>query len=181
MYFTRSQHKSIKGNTWKKLDPPGSGTPGRRQAGPGCQSRPGGVKASRGLDSPRARPVRARNAGRARNDVAAADKGGTARGANGVEAHAHGRGAHPQHRQAERGGERRRDEEWRRRMGVRVAERLRAGREAAEGQNRVRRRRGWFVSVESNGDSPAAVDCGSRQSGERKRLGFGRGRKNGRV
>jgi hypothetical protein len=50
---------------------------------------PGGVKASRSLDSPRARPAHARDVARAWRDAAAADGGGTTPRRNGAEARAH--------------------------------------------------------------------------------------------
>jgi hypothetical protein len=83
MHFTRSQHKSIKGNTWKKVDPPGSGAPGRRQVGPGGQTPGRGAD----LDLPRTWPGRAHDAastrGRVRRGVAAADRRRRGRGVNG--------------------------------------------------------------------------------------------------
>jgi hypothetical protein len=45
MHFISSQHEIMEGTEQKTLDPPGSSAPERRQAGLGCQPRPGGVKA----------------------------------------------------------------------------------------------------------------------------------------
>jgi hypothetical protein len=92
------------------LDPPGSSAPGHRQGGPGCQSRPGGVKA-------RVHPQHGSRAQmRTRRDVAAAAKGGHGSrrewgGAACAQGARRNGEAHPQHRQVERGGKRRCGEE----------------------------------------------------------------------
>jgi hypothetical protein len=79
-----------KNTRWKPLGPPRSGTPGRRQVGPGGQTGPGGVKAGPvAWTRDGGAPERAHDAARARTHARAARRRGGRRrqhgeGANGV-------------------------------------------------------------------------------------------------
>jgi hypothetical protein len=58
-------------------------------------------------------------------------------------------------------------------MEARVGEGLRTEGEAADGWDRVRRRRGWCTRTESNGDSPTGAYCGGCGRREEEAAGGG--------